>query len=120
MNNSVKHITLDLDQQDSLEHVHVRKGDTAKELAVMLTESGTPYSIADGTEAVLAARKSDGTYIYQACTIDDNRINVVLPATFTANAGLLAACIGLSGGGAALSSPSFAIIVDEPAAPNQT
>lgn len=116
MNNSTYRFSLDLDQQDSQVYVTVRKGDTAKRLSVMLKESGTPYSIAAGTAAVLAARKADGTYISADCTIAGNRINVVLPATFTAAAGKLSACIGLSGGGAALSSPPFTICVDEPAA----
>ena len=40
MNNSVHHITLDLDKQDSMEYVTVRQGDTAKSLSAMLTESG--------------------------------------------------------------------------------
>ena len=68
MNNAITRFSLDLDQQDSQVYVTVRKGDTAKGLSVMLKESGTPYSIAAGTTAVLAARKPDGTYI-TACNI---------------------------------------------------
>ena len=117
MNNAITRFSLDLDQQDSQVYVTVRKGDTAKGLSVMLKESGTPYSIAAGTTAVLAARKPDGTYINADCTItEENRIEVVLPATFTAAAGKLEACFGLSGDGAALSSPPFTVFVDEPAA----
>lgn len=119
MNNSTTHITLDLNKQDSMEYVTVRKGDTVRHLSVMLTESGTPYSIADGTTAVLAARKSNGTYIYEAGTITGNRIEVTIPATFTAEAGKLTTCIRLTGSSAALTSPPFTIYVDEPAAPSQ-
>ena len=120
MNSSITRIMLDLHKQDSMEYVTVRKGESARGLCVMLTESGTPYSIAEGTSAVLAAKKPDGTYIYEACTITDNRISVVLPSTFTAAAGKLRACIRLTGDSAALVSPPFTIIVDDPAAPAQT
>ena len=113
MNNSTYRFSLDLDKQDSQEYVTVRRGDTAKRLSVLITESGTPYIITDGTAAVLAARKADGSYISAACEIVDNRIEVTLPATFTANVGRLTACFGLSGGQAALSSPSFTIFVDD-------
>lgn len=117
MNNATYRFALDLDKQDSQVYVTVRQGDTAKKLSVMLKESGTPYSIADGTEAVLAARKPNGTYINAACTItEENRIEIVLPATFTAAAGKLTACVKLTGSGAALTSPPFTILVDEPAA----
>lgn len=113
MNISYYRFSLDLDKQDLQEYVTVRRGDTAKGLSVLITESGTPYIIADGTAAVLAARKSDGTYINADCTIKDNRIEIVLPASFTANVGRLTACFGLSGNSEALSSPSFTIFVDD-------
>lgn len=116
MNNATYRFALDLDKQDSMEYVTVRRGDTVKGLSVLLKESGTPYSIADGTTAVLAAQKSDGSYISAECTITDNRVEVVLPATFTETVGKLAACIRLTGSGAALTSPPFTIYVDEPAA----
>lgn len=113
MNNAITRFSLDLDKQDSQVYVTVRRGDTAKGLSVLITESGTPYIIADGTTAVLAARKSDGTYINAECTIRENRIEIVLPASFTANVGRLTACFGLSGNSAALSSPPFTIFVDD-------
>lgn len=117
MNNSITRFTLDLNKQDSMEYVTVRQGDTAKGLSVTLMESGTPYSIAEGTAAVLAAQKPDGTYIYESCTVEDNRIMAVLPSSFTAAVGKLMACIRLTGESAALTSPAFTILVDKPAAP---
>ena len=120
MNISVNRFSLDLNSQDSQVYVTVRQTDTAKGLSVMLTESGTPYIIAEGTTAVLAARKPDGAYIYESCTVEDNRIMAVLPSSFTAAAGKLLACIRLTGSEAAITSPPFTIIVDEPAAPAQT
>lgn len=121
MNISYHRFSLDLNSQDSQAYVHVRKGDTAKGLSVMLVESGTPYSIAAGTDAVLAARKPDGTYIYESCVIgEDNRITATLPSEITSAAGYLQACLRLTGGEAALVSPAFTICVEEPAAPAQS
>lgn len=119
MNINYHRFTLDLDKQDSQEYVTVRQGDTAKGIAVLLSESGTPYTLTDDVTAVLAARKSGGTYIYASCTIEDNCVSVVLPASFTAATGALIACIRLSGTSAALTTPPFTIYVDSPAAPAQ-
>ena len=116
MNNNIYRFSLDLDKQDSQVYVTVRKGDTVKKLSALLKESGTPYSIAAGTSAVLAATKPDGTYTATSCTITDNRLEVVLPAVFTATVGKLSACFRLTGSEAALTSPPFTIFVDEPAA----
>jgi len=117
MNNAITRFSLDLNEQDSQVYVTVRQGDTAKKLSVLLKESGTPYSIAGGTTAVLAAQKPDGTYINASCTItEENRVEIVLPATFTAAVGRYNACIKLTGSGAALTSPAFTIFVDAPAA----
>lgn len=117
MNYNIHRFSLDLNGQDSMEYVSVRKGDTVKKLSVLLKESGTPYSITDGTTAVLAAEKADGTYMSESCTIEGNRLEVVLPASFTAAGGRLTACFKLSdGNGAALTSPTFLINVYLPAA----
>ncbi|MBQ0166875.1 MAG: BppU family phage baseplate upper protein [Treponema sp.] len=114
MNVSTYRFSLDLDKQDSQEYVTVRQGDTAKCLSVLIKESGTPYIITDGTAAVLSAKKPDGTYITADCTItEENRVEVVLPATFTANVGILECCIQLTEDSAALSSPPFAINVED-------
>ena len=120
MNTSYHRLTLDLNAQDSMEYVPVRKGDTAKGLSVRFAGSGTPYAISEGTTAVLAARKPDGTYIYADCTVNSNTVTVTLPAALTAAAGMVPACIRMSGDGAALISPTFIICVTEPAAPAQT
>ena len=117
MNNPTQRFSLDLDKQDSQVYVTVRKDDDVKKLSVLLKEGGTPYSIADDTTAILAANKPDGTYISAACTIsEDNRLEIVLDDTFTAAAGVLSACFKLTGGGAALTSPGFTILVEAPAA----
>ena len=120
MNASIQRINLDLLSQDSMEYVHVRQGDTAKAVSARITESGTPYELADDTAAVFAARMPDGTYTYAECEITDNRILVTLPAEITAAAGLITACLRITGAGeAALTTPPFSICVEAPAAPEE-
>lgn len=120
MNASVKRIVLDLNRQDSMQYVYVRKGDTAKVIIARLAESGTPYELTADTEAVLAAKLPDGTYIYESASIVDNHIEVVLPITFTAAAGMLLACFRIVGDEAALITPDFTICISDPAAPEET
>ena len=116
MNHSISRFSLDLDRQDSQVYVTVREGDTAKKLSVLLKESGTPYIITDGTTVNLAAQKPDGSHMSTACTVEDNRILALLPPEFTAAAMKLSACFILTESVAALTSPPFTILVDEPAA----
>ena len=121
MNASRQHIALDLNGQGSMEYVNVRQGDTAKVVSAGLVESGIPYQLADDVTAVLAARAPDGTYSYAAATISENRIIVMIPASITAKAGMHSACFRLSGSNeAALITPTFAIVVNAPAAPEQS
>lgn len=117
MNVSTEYITLDLRNQDSMTFVTVRQGDTAVRLSAMITESGTPYTIADGASAVLAAQKPDGTNISADCSVtEDNRVEVTLPATFTATIGKHTACFILSDNDGQLTTPPFTIYVDAAAA----
>ena len=121
MNASRQHISLDLNNQDSMVYVHVRAGDTAKVVSAGLVESGIPYQLADDVTAVLAAKAPNGTYKYAAATISDDRIIVMLPASITATAGMYTACFRLTGSNeAALVTPAFTICVETPAAPAQS
>ena len=121
MNASRQHIALDLNRQDSMEYVEVRQGDTAKVVSAGLTAGSVPYELTDDVTAVLAARKIGGTYAYANATVSENRIIVMIPAAITAAAGKYEACFHLSGSGSgSLSTPSFMICVNEPAAPEET
>ena len=118
MNISYHRFSIDLCKQAVNEYVACRVGDTAIGLSVMLTESGTPYELTDDAEAVLAAKLPAGTYTYAAGVIDDNRITVTLPAELTASAGAIKACFRITGSSeAAITTPSFTILVETPAAP---
>ncbi len=120
MNKTVFRFTLDLHEQDSQVFVPVRKGDTAHKLSVMLTESGKPHQIASGASAVLAATLPNGSNIYQSCTVNENRIECDLPATFTAAEGRLACCFTVDKSTTGLCTPAFTISVEAPAAPKQS
>lgn len=120
MNNSVFRFTLDLHKQDSQVFVPVRKGDTAFKLSARITESGTPYELTDGASVVLAATCSDGSNKYGTATVTDNRIEITLPANFVVKTDTLACCFQIGENSAALSTPPFTILVDDPAAPKQS
>ena len=120
MNHSVFRFTLDLHKQDSQVFVPVVKGDTVFKLSALLTESGTPYELTDGATVVLAATSASGSNKYESCTVNENRIEVVLPASFVSAADTLKCCFQIEESAAALFSPPFTILVDNPAAPKQT
>ena len=114
MNERTVYFNLGLDQQSAMEYVNVRRGDTETCLSVGLSEGGASYELAEGVSAVLAAQKSDGTYITpESCTISKNRLIVKLSAAITGTSGRVKACFALSGGSAAISTPDFTILVSE-------
>ena len=120
MNASRQHIALDLNKPDSMVYVEARTGDTAVVVSAGLTAGSRSYEITDDVTAVLAVRKPNGSYIYAAATIEENRVEVALPATLTAAAGEYEACFHLAGTSSALSTPPFTISVKDPAAPEET
>lgn len=120
MNKTTFRFTLDLHEQDSQVFVPVRKGDTADKLSAILTESGNPYKITSGVTAVLAATRPNGSNIYQNCTVNDNRIECDLPATFTQQAESLRCCFILEESTTRLFTPPFTISIENPAAPKQS
>ncbi len=120
MNSTVFRFELDFDKQDSQVCMTARVGDTARSLSALLRESGTPYEIGDDTTVVIAAADSDGSYIYGDCTVTDNRIEFTLDSTFTASEDTLTCCFILTEDSAALFSPPFTILVDAPAAPQES
>jgi hypothetical protein len=75
---SMKHInyrfSLDMFDTSSQIAIKAKKGDSACRICITLTESGKIYKIADGCYATFSARKADGTFIFDKCTIEDNTI----------------------------------------------
>ena len=70
MNYSVYKFTLDLQVTQSQVSLPVTFGDTGRKLYITLTDGGSPYNLAEGSRAVLSARKADGSTLFNNCTID--------------------------------------------------
>lgn len=113
MTPAIKQFTLDMDQQSTMEYVHVRAGDTARGFCITLIGSGIPYEIEDGSAAEIFAALPDGTYMTDDCTISGNQVSYTIPETMTDNPGAVKCNIKLSKDTAALYSPEFLIVVDE-------
>lgn len=65
-----------LDMFDVLSQVTIKakKGDSACKIYITLTEKGKVYKITEGCYATFNAKKSDGTFVYDHCTIEGNTI----------------------------------------------
>ena len=114
MNASRQHIALDLNNQGSMEYVNVRQGDRAKVVSASLAVDGTPYELAQDVTAVLAARGPDGTCLYTEADLEGGRLTAILPAAFTAAAGIVSACFRLTGDNdVKLTTPDFMICVSD-------
>ena len=114
MHSSIFRISLDVHEINSQVTLHVKKGDSARQILIALTEAGRPYRIAKDCMAVFTAKKPDETILYNGCEIQGNNILYSMtPQTCTA-VGMMKCEIRLYGaGGALITSPCFSIIVDE-------
>lgn len=119
MNYSIYRISLDIHDTASQVSLSVKKGDTGRRIIAVLTENGKPYKIADGVSAVFRAKKpadSNGNrgIIYNDAQIIDNTICYTLVSGNTEVAGVADCEFTLYGqSGEELTSPRFALIIDE-------
>lgn len=90
MNYSDYRITLDIHKTVSQASLPVKLGDTAYRLCITLTEDGKPYIISEGSYALFTARKPDGNFICNGCTIENNTIYYELTPQTTAAVGNVA------------------------------
>jgi hypothetical protein len=65
-----------LDMFDTLSQITIKakKGDSACQIHITLTEKGKIYHIGEGCYATFNAKKSDGNFVYDKCTIENNTI----------------------------------------------
>jgi len=113
MNESIIHIMLDLQATSALSTVILKKGDTSKKIIVTLSDGGFPYKIAD-VSAVLSAKKPDGTILYNACSIEDNKIVYDVTLQTTTAVGKMMCEVRLYGAdNAVLTSARFQILVED-------
>lgn len=113
MENVIHRLTLDLTGPDMLPRIEVQQ-DNARTLVISLTQGGRPYWIAEGVTAVFSGRKPDGNPLFNACTIEKNRVRYDFTDQTTNVAGIVECEILLySGDERILASPRFELAIDE-------
>lgn len=74
MNDINYRISLDMFDVQSQTTIKAKKGDSACKINITLTKSGKIYKIGEGCHATFNAKKADGNYIYDKCTIEGDTI----------------------------------------------
>lgn len=119
MNASIYRFSLDVHEAQSSVVLDVKGGDTNRKLCIYLSDGGFPYKIAPGSYAVFAGIKPDGKVLWNSCAIEDNTIVYELTEQTVNAPGWLSAQIRLySTDGKLITSPNFAMVIDEPAVKN--
>ncbi|MGI5976157.1 MAG: BppU family phage baseplate upper protein [Candidatus Limivicinus sp.] len=109
---SCKYISLDIEKQGSQASLFVRQWETGRSFAASLTEDGQPIEFGDDVSAVFAARKPDGSGIFNDCRIEGGLVCYKLTAQTTAAPGELECEIRLyDGNNDLIVSPRFEIVV---------
>ena len=67
-------ISLDMFDTLSLITIKAKKGDSACQIHITLTEKGKIYNISDGCYATFCGKKADGNFVYDHCKIEGNTI----------------------------------------------
>lgn len=116
MNKSTYHIALEIDRHVSQGSMSVRRGESGRELVLALLSGGKPYDPGEGAYAVLAAKKPDGTTLFNGCLLKNGRIHYILTAQTTAAPGR-AECEAriYDANGELIVSPKFALVIYETA-----
>ncbi|MBQ2396427.1 MAG: hypothetical protein II304_05220 [Bacteroidales bacterium] len=89
MNNTDYRLSLDIFKTSSQATLPVKQFDTAYRLCITLTANGFPYSITEGCYAIFTAKKPDGNFINNKCTIENNTIYYDLTPQTTAALGIV-------------------------------
>lgn len=113
MNNSIIRFSLNIQETASQSFIAVKRGDTARRLEITLTDGGKPYEIQSDCAAVFSAVKPDDSIIYNACSIENNKIIYNFTEQTVALVGTIPVEIKLYGGdGGLITSPCFLMIVE--------
>ena len=114
MINSFYKISLDIQDHGSHVSLKAKKGDTGRILKITLADGGKPYKITSECLAVFTAKKSDGTIIYNGCSIIDNAIFYVFTEQTALSVGTSNCEIKLYGSDEKLlTSASFTLIIED-------
>lgn len=113
MNYTDYRISLDIFKTASQAVLPVKQGDTAYRLCITITANGSPYRITEGCYALFTAKKPDGNFINNECTIENNVIYYQLTPQTTAAIGVVECEVILyDSNDEQLATPHFNILVD--------
>ena len=114
-------VSLDMFDTSSQTKIKAKKGDSACEIHITLTEHGKIYKISNGCSATFTAKKADGNFIYNECTIEGNSIVYAFSSSIDENGVCqVSACEGImeceitlyKSDGEQLTSPRFSLYID--------
>lgn len=113
MNYTNYRLSLDIFKTSSQATLPVKQGDTAYRLCITITANGAPYHITEGCYAHFTAKKPDGNFINNKCTIENDTIYYQLTPQTTAAIGVVECEIVLyDNNDEQLATPPFNILVD--------
>lgn len=113
MGNAEYRFTLDIRKVQSQETFQVNSGETAWSLLISLTNGGEPYEIEENATVVLSAKKSNGRYLFNPCSIvDSSTIRYDFTSATTDTPGIVQCELFITSSFATIISPRFAIVVD--------
>ena len=113
-------VSLDMLDVLSQTTIKAKKGDSACKIHITLAKNGKIYKISEGCHATFSAKKSDGNYIYDNCTIEGDTIVYDFSSSIDENGTCqVSACEGtvecevtLFKGDEQLTSPRFTLVID--------
>ena len=113
MNFSNYRVSLDMHDTSSQAMLNVKQGDSARRIYFSLTDGGRPYKISAECTAVLRAKTSADTILFNDCTIKDNIIEYTLTNETCNNVGIVECEVTLYGADSnKITSPRFSLIVE--------
>lgn len=114
MTNSSYKISLDIHDHGSNVFLKTKRGDTSRILYITLMDGRNPYIISNDSYAVFAAKKADGTILYNNCSIIGNTISYAFTPQTCVAAGKLECEIKLYGAdNKLLTSARFSLVVED-------
>lgn len=114
-------VSLDMFDTHSQTTIKAKKCDSACQIHITLTEKGKIYHIGEGCYATFNAKKSDGNFIYDKCTIENNTIVYDFLSSLDEDGNAqISACEGIveceitlyNADGEQLTSPRFTLFID--------
>ena len=116
MAESIFYMTLDIDDGFSPANMNLRQGESGRQLALSLSQSGKAFPVGAEHRAALAGTRADGEVFLTDCRIENSTVFCTLSTIHTATAGTVRAELRLYGPEDVLiASPAFSLTVAESA-----